>query len=48
MTNTPKAARTERAAPGRRLIAAGIISRTIDVRITQAGVTGAIRKGARR
>jgi hypothetical protein len=35
-------------APGRRLIAAGIISRTIDVRVTQAGVTGAIRKGARR
>lgn len=43
MTQTPKAARTERAAPGRRLIAAGIISR-----ITQAGVTGTIRKGARR
>lgn len=35
-------------APGRRLVAAGIISRTIDVRITEAGVTGAIRKGARR
>ncbi|MFE9880454.1 hypothetical protein [Streptomyces sp. NPDC005784] len=33
-----------KAAPGRRLIAAGIISRTIDVRITEAGVTGAIRK----
>ncbi|MGW3813453.1 hypothetical protein [Streptomyces sp. NPDC005046] len=33
-----------KAAPGRRLIAAGIISRKIDVRITEAGVTGAIRK----
>ncbi|MEU5633504.1 hypothetical protein ACH47C_26790 [Streptomyces rishiriensis] len=48
MTESPKAARIVRAAPGRRLIAAGIISRTIDVRITEAGVTGAIRKGARR
>ncbi|MFF4933549.1 hypothetical protein ACFY2H_32350 [Streptomyces griseofuscus] len=33
---------------GRRLVAAGIISRRIDVRITEAGVTGTIRKGARR
>ncbi|MET7779589.1 hypothetical protein ABZU94_29835 [Streptomyces mirabilis] len=39
-------------APARRLIAAGIIrrtpSRTITVRVTEAGVTGTIRKGARR
>ena len=35
-------------APGRRLIAAGIISRKIDVRITEAGITGILRKGARR
>ncbi|MER7974944.1 hypothetical protein ABTX35_39070 [Streptomyces sp. NPDC096080] len=34
--------------PGRRLVAAGVISRKVDVRITEAGVTGAIRKGARR
>ncbi|MGW3846867.1 hypothetical protein [Streptomyces fagopyri] len=36
------------AAPGRRLIAAGIIrrtpDRTITVRVTQAGVTGVITK----
>ncbi|MFE7856054.1 hypothetical protein [Streptomyces sp. NPDC057403] len=48
MTNTTETARTSRAVPGRRLIAAGVISRRIDVRITAAGVTGAIRKGARR
>jgi hypothetical protein len=39
-------------APGRRLIAAGIISRTTTrtttIRVTAAGVTGAIRKGAPR
>ncbi len=34
--------------PARRLIAAGVIPRRIDVRITDAGLTGAIRKGARR
>ncbi|MFE2828451.1 hypothetical protein [Streptomyces sp. NPDC059271] len=48
MERTPKAARTTRVAPGRRLIAAGFISRSVDVRVTEAGVTGAIRKGARR
>ncbi|MEU8713597.1 hypothetical protein [Streptomyces sp. NPDC048663] len=36
----------------RRLIAAGIIrrgpERTLTVRVTEAGVTGSIRKGARR
>uniref|UniRef100_A0AAU1I324 Uncharacterized protein n=1 Tax=Streptomyces sp. NBC_00180 TaxID=2903632 RepID=A0AAU1I324_9ACTN len=47
MTQPRTTARTERAVPGRRLIAAGVISRRIDVRITEAGVTGAIRKGAR-
>ncbi|MEU9406223.1 hypothetical protein AB0E08_11020 [Streptomyces sp. NPDC048281] len=46
---TTDSARTARAAvPGRRLIAAGVISRKVDVRITEAGVTGAIRKGAAR
>lgn len=35
-------------APGRRLIAAGVISPKVDVRITEAGVTGILRKGARR
>lgn len=44
MTNSPKAAGLAPVAPGRRLIAAGIISRRIDVRVTEAGVTGAIRK----
>lgn len=48
MTNTAETARTARAVPGRRLIAAGVISRKVDVRITEAGVTGVIRKGARR
>jgi len=48
VTNLPKAARAERVAPGRRLIAAGIISRTFDVRVTAAGVTGAIRKAVTR
>ncbi|WP_326787880.1 hypothetical protein [Streptomyces sp. NBC_00151] len=48
MSETTEAARTERAVPGRRLIAAGLISRRVDVRVTEAGVTGAIRKGARR
>ncbi|MEV5792648.1 hypothetical protein [Streptomyces sp. NPDC052192] len=41
-------ATTSKITPGRRLIAAGIISRRIDVRVTEAGVTGAIRKQARR
>ncbi|MFK0154647.1 hypothetical protein ACIQVK_21550 [Streptomyces sp. NPDC090493] len=48
MTNSTETARPVRAVPGRRLIAAGIISRTVTVRITEAGVTGTIRKGARR
>jgi hypothetical protein len=48
VTNSTETARPARAVPGRRLIAAGIISRKIDVRVTEAGVTGAIRKGARR
>ncbi|MEU0433696.1 hypothetical protein ABZ153_19050 [Streptomyces sp. NPDC006290] len=48
MTNSTETARPARAVPGRRLIAAGFISHRIDVRITEAGVTGAIRKGARR
>ncbi|MEW2272154.1 hypothetical protein [Streptomyces griseofuscus] len=47
MTNPTETARTERAVPGRRMVAAGIISRHIDVRITEAGVTGTIRKGGR-
>lgn len=46
MTETPKAARVVRAAPGRRLIAAGLIRRfgghTLTVRVTEAGVTGSI------
>ncbi|QNT96756.1 hypothetical protein HEP81_06521 [Streptomyces griseofuscus] len=33
---------------GRRMVAAGAISGRVDVRITEAGVTGVIRKGARR
>ncbi|MER7838466.1 hypothetical protein ABTY98_21890 [Streptomyces sp. NPDC096040] len=48
MTNQSETARTQRAVPGRRLIAAGIISRKVTVRITEAGVTGTIRKGVRR
>lgn len=32
----------------RRLIAAGVISPRVTVRITEAGVVGIIRKGARR
>ncbi|MET9083722.1 hypothetical protein ABZX77_17815 [Streptomyces sp. NPDC004237] len=48
MTNSTETARTQRAVPGRRLVAAGIISRRVSVRITEAGVTGTIRKGARR
>jgi hypothetical protein len=48
MEQTPKAVRPERAAPGRRLVAAGIIrrtpDRTITVRVTQAGATGVISK----
>ncbi|MFF5009657.1 hypothetical protein ACFY3G_43370 [Streptomyces phaeochromogenes] len=47
MQNVP-----EQTAPGRRLVAAGVIrrqdGRTLTVRITQAGVTGSIRKGAGR
>lgn len=35
-------------ATGRRLVAAGVISRKIDVRITPAGVTGIIRKAGAR
>ncbi|MFJ9376802.1 hypothetical protein [Streptomyces sp. NPDC101455] len=34
--------------PSRRLVAAGVISRKVDVRITEAGLTGVLRKGARR
>ncbi|MEU2300571.1 hypothetical protein ABZ584_24565 [Streptomyces antibioticus] len=48
MTNSTETARLVRAVPGRRLIAAGVISRRVDVRITEAGVTGVLRKGARR
>ena len=48
MTKQTETARTQRAVPGRRLIAAGVISRKVDVRITEAGVTGVLRKGARR
>lgn len=52
MTETARQARPERAAPGRRLIAAGIIrrqdGRTFTVRATQAGVTGTIRKAVTR
>lgn len=48
MTNSAETARTSRVLPGRRLIAAGVISRTVTVRITEAGVTGILRKGARR
>ncbi|MEV7501527.1 hypothetical protein ACOZGD_11025 [Streptomyces murinus] len=48
MTNQTETARPARAVPGRRLIAAGVISGRIDVRITEAGVTGVIRKGVRR
>ncbi|WP_328757443.1 hypothetical protein [Streptomyces sp. NBC_00271] len=48
MAETTKAARPERAAPGRRIVAAGIIrrtpDRTITVRVTQAGATGVIAK----
>ncbi len=35
-------------AAGRRLVAAGVISRKTDVRITPAGVTGVIRKAVTR
>ncbi|MEU5339340.1 hypothetical protein AB0H18_00540 [Streptomyces sp. NPDC020766] len=42
----------EQAAPIRRLVAAGVIRRSADrtttVRVTAAGVTGTIRKGAGR
>lgn len=48
MTKQTETARAQRAVPGRRLIAAGVISRRVDVRITEAGVTGVLRKGARR
>ncbi|MEU2584483.1 hypothetical protein ABZ612_16305 [Streptomyces avermitilis] len=52
MEQTPQAARPERAAPGRRLVAAGIIRRTPDrtttMRVTQVGVTGTIRKAVTR
>ncbi|MGW4541580.1 hypothetical protein ACWEOP_27400 [Streptomyces chartreusis] len=48
MTQPRTTARTERAVPGRRLIAAGVISPRVDVRITEVGVTGVLRKGARR
>ncbi|QQM41966.1 hypothetical protein [Streptomyces liliifuscus] len=47
MQNVP-----EQAAPTRRLVAAGVIrrsaDRTLTVRVTEAGVTGTIRKGVRR
>ncbi|MER7927063.1 hypothetical protein ABTY96_28555 [Streptomyces sp. NPDC096057] len=48
MTNQTETARLVRAVPGRRLIAAGIISPKIDVRITEAGLVGILRKGVRR
>lgn len=48
MTNKTETARLVRAVPGRRLIAAGIISRKIDVHITEAGVTGILRKAGAR
>ncbi|MFF1702484.1 hypothetical protein [Streptomyces sp. NPDC058252] len=48
MTNQTETARPARAVPGRRLIAAGLISRRVDVRVTEAGVTGAIRRRAGR
>ncbi|MFI0964622.1 hypothetical protein ACH4S8_24975 [Streptomyces sp. NPDC021080] len=48
MAATTETARLARAVPGRRLIAAGFISRRVDVRVTEAGVTGAIRREARR
>jgi hypothetical protein len=48
MAETVRQARPERAAPGRRIVAAGIIrrtpDRTITVRVTQAGATGVITK----
>ncbi|MFD9651775.1 hypothetical protein [Streptomyces mirabilis] len=48
MAETVRRARPERAAPGRHLVAAGIIrrtpDRTITVRVTTAGVTGVITK----
>ena len=51
MTETPKAARVVRAAPGRRLIAAGLIRRfgghTLTVRVTEAGVTSSLRTTGR-
>jgi hypothetical protein len=48
VTKQTETARPVRAVPGRRLVAAGIISRRVSVRITEAGVTGILRKGARR
>jgi hypothetical protein len=48
VTNSTETARPVRAVPGRRLVAAGIISRAVTVRVTEAGVTGILRKGARR
>ncbi|MEU9245710.1 hypothetical protein [Streptomyces sp. NPDC048385] len=48
MTKQTETARPARAVPGRRMVAAGIISPRVSVRITEAGVTGTIRKGARR
>lgn len=48
MAATSETARPERAVPGRRLVAAGFISRRVDVRVTEAGVTGAIRRRAGR
>ncbi|MFC9631435.1 hypothetical protein ACFTY8_19590 [Streptomyces mirabilis] len=48
MAATVRQARPERAAPGRRLVAAGIIrrtpDRTITVRVTLVGATGVITK----
>ncbi|WP_156110858.1 hypothetical protein [Streptomyces adustus] len=47
MTNSTETARTLRAVPGRRrMVAAGLISRQVDIRITKAGVTGVIRRRA--
>ncbi|WP_411091388.1 hypothetical protein [Streptomyces sp. 049-1] len=52
MNESPKVARPERAAPGRRLVAAGIIrrtpGRTLTVHVTPAGVTGRITKQVNR
>ncbi|MFE7446834.1 hypothetical protein ACFU7X_41000 [Streptomyces chartreusis] len=52
MTDLSMSAHVRGTLPTRRLVAAGIIrrspGRTLTVRITEAGVTGVLRKGARR